>query len=105
MPMCQQEGFLNKHYNKWGGRNEAGPPQQCQWGSDDDDDGVFGSGRGKKTTIVSVPNQLQGRAGGQSSGVRSSPWLSLSSCGDVGNTSELIHKLSPLQTRLARGLQ
>lgn len=59
----------------------------------------------KKNTIVSVPNQLQGRAGGQSSGVRSSPWLSLSSCGDVGNTSELIHKLSPLQTRLARGLQ
>ena len=100
--MCQQEGFLNEHCSKWGGRNEADAPQQCQWKSDED--GVFGSGRRKKS-LVRIPNQLQGWAGGQSPGVGSSPWLSHSSYGDVGNTSELIHKPLPLQTWFARGLQ
>jgi len=44
--MCQQEGSLNEHYSKQGRRNEARPPQQCQWSSDDG--GVFGSDRRQK---------------------------------------------------------
>lgn len=37
--------------------------------------------------------------------VGSSPRLSHSSYGDIRNTSELVHKPSPLQTWRARGLQ